>query len=209
MALLIETRYAEQSVTVEEVLDALNSLLRKATTFDERRVIEWHHGDRPSVDIGKPIVWFRHVSRTFDEESGAGRHGTKCDLLVAISLTTRDMTDGAQRDKRIGRSHLATLFQIENAIQGRMLHASYEDRIDQEPPKPTLTKIVSDADREARRLTRSDTSPPVLTIGTMVITELPAHAKTRPEQGYIETSVGVKIPVVLRATVQDAPELTD
>jgi hypothetical protein len=209
MPLLAETRYAEQSVTVEEVLDAINILLRKATGFDARRVIEWHHSERPSVDIGPSIVWFRHVSRSFDEESGAVRYGTKCDLLLAVNLTTRDMTDGAQRDNRIGRSHLASLFQIENAIHGRMLHSSYEDRVDQEPPKPTLTKLVPPADLKNRRLTRSDTDPYILTVGTMVITELPAHAKTRPEQGYIETSVGVKIPVVLRATVQDVPELTD
>jgi hypothetical protein len=205
------SRFSNQSVTPEEVLDAFQDLLGKATGFADRRVVEWHGGGRPEIDLGQSVVWFCHRSRRLDAASGAGRNGTRCDLVIEVNLTTRNFGDGSQRDKVIGRRHLGTQFLIENAFHNRMLHPAYDaiPADSAEPPKPSALRRPPPDDVEARRLTRAETPPPILTVATMVAEAIDAPDKTRPEQGYVETKIRITVPVVLRVTLKDAPDLED
>lgn len=203
-----DSLYSNQSVKVEEVLDAMNLLLLAATGFDERNVIEWHYDNRPNVDTGKSVVWFRHLNREFDTESGAGRHGTKTNLIIEINLTTRGFKDSNHKDKILMRRHLRDLFLIENAIYGQMLFESYEDADGEEPPKPIRRTAITSAEATQRRYNL--TAAPIMVLssgGTMTLAELPAPTRPRPEQGYIESRIGVSVPVILRVTLNSIPEL--
>lgn len=206
---VVPDRYANQSVTVDEVLDAIQGLLVKATGLPERRVVEWYEDGRPGIEGRETLCWFRWLSEEPDTQSGAGRHGTKTDLLVEVNLTTRTMKDTAGRDAKIGRTHLATRFLVVNALYGRMLHPAYDAPVDAQPPMPSVTTRPSADDVDRRRTSRAEVTPPVLTVGTMVSAKLPKPTHPRPEQGYIESRIGVLVPVVLRVTLNDALALTD
>lgn len=201
-------RYANQSVTTAEVLDAVNGLIIAATGFQDRRVIEWHYDNRPNLDHGGTKIWFRHVKRSFDTESGAGRHGTKTNLTAEINVTTRGFPDGAQRDERLIRDHLALTLLIENAFYGRMLHQNYLPAEPGLPPQPSRKTPLSDGEQSSRRY--NDPVAPIAVVshgGTMTAAELPEPARPRPEQGYLESRIGVDIPVVLRVTDDPEPDL--
>lgn len=178
--------YANQSCTVADVLDALKAVLDATQVANARNVVEWNYHDRPSVDAAGPLVWFRWVGRKPDVESGAGRHGTKCDVLVEVNLTTRAFRDAAQRDKRIMRTHLANQAKLENALYGRFLHTAYSTAAGDDPPMPTQDATA-------------------LTVGTMTAADLPAPERPRPEEGYVEARIGVRVPCVLRVTLDDVP----
>lgn len=200
--------FSNQSVKVEEVLDALRLLLIAATGFDDRNVIEWHYDRRPNVDTGKSVIWFRHVKRTFDTDSGAGRAGTKCSLMLEINLTTRGFQDSNHKDKLLMRKHLTTQFLIENAVYGQMLFQEYDAAVGEEPPKPTRRTAITAAEALSRR--QNTASAPIMLLsqgGTMTSAELPAPDRPRPEQGYIEARIGVNVPVLLRVTLDSIPEL--
>lgn len=183
-----ETRWAKQSVDLSDVLDSLAILFRKSLGWAEERVIEWHWGDRPNVDVGRPVVWFGFADGAPDADSGAGRHGMKNLVRVSVSFTTRGFKDGNHKDKKLARDHWAAHYYLQNGLIGRMLHDAYDDRIDNEPPKATQTANV-------------------LSVGTMVTREIPAPKRPRPEAGYIETRFELEIPCVLRLTLADAPVL--
>lgn len=192
--------FANQSVYIDEILDAFQSLLEKALGWSSDRVIEYHHPNRPNVDPGRMIVWYGFVNRQFDTESGAGRYGTRSNVTMAVHLTTRLFTDSNMKDKRLIRKHLNAQLAIENAFYGQMLFPAYQDRRDNEPPAP-VPPDISEQDIQDR-LTGVDGAPiSVLTVATMTAAELPAPERVRPEQGYFDASMGISVPCVLRITV--------
>lgn len=204
------TKYAGQSVTIDEILDAMAALLKAATLYNPRYIIEWHSQQRPSVDANAgSIIWFRYVDREMDLDAGGGaaRAGTKSTMLMEVNVTTRAFTDGSQRDTRLMRKHLTTRFLIENAFWGQMLFDSYADAIGSEPPKPNRRTQISEDERVSRRLGETTANPFVVSIAPMVSAKLPAPEHSRPEQGYLESRIGIAIPVVLRVTLDAAPEL--
>jgi hypothetical protein len=173
---------------MDEILDAFQILLEKSTGFATSRVIEWYGDTRPSAEAGDDVVWFRWLDEDPDSDSGAGRHGFKVSTMIEVNLVTRNMGDQNQRSKRIGRAHLANRYKLLNGIQGRFLFDSYEDRIDEEPPKPSGTALP-------------------LSISTMVIDKLPKTDRDRPESGYLVSKFGVRFDIVFRLTLNDAPPL--
>jgi hypothetical protein len=182
------TTYANQSVALADVLDAFALLLRKATGLKERSVVEYYGDGRPAVEADGHLVWFRWLQEDPDEESGAGRHGTKNEALVEVNLTTRGFKDGAARDRKLGRDHLARRSLIANALYGQILFDAYGDPQGAEPPKPPQDAAV-------------------LTIATMTAAKLPKPDRPRPEQGYIESRIGVRVPCVLRLTLDPVPDM--
>jgi hypothetical protein len=182
------TTHATQSFDFADVLDAFQGLLEKATGFPARRVVEWYGDGRPNVDANGPVVWWRWLGEDIDAESGAGRHGMRDGLTVEANVVTRVMADGNHRDRLLGRAHLATVYLVVNALAGRTLHATYLDVAGDEPPMPE-----PEAD--------------LLTVGTMMVVSLPKPDRPRPEQGCVETRVGIKIPCVLRVTLNDVPPI--
>lgn len=204
----ITSTFASQSVYVNEVLDAFQSLLEKALGWSEDRVIEWHDPSRSaSVDKGRSIVWFGFVNRQLDDQSGAGRWGTRQAVLMEVNLTSRLFGDSVQKDKRLVRKHINSLLQIENAFYGQMLFPSYQDRDGDEPPVP-VSVIITDQDRQDRINGVSGAPIACLTVATMTAAELPKPERPRPEQGYLTTRIGIAVPCVLRITTgndADAP----
>jgi hypothetical protein len=179
--------YANQSVDLGAVLDAVALLCRKALGWHADRVVEHHAEHRNNLDEGRSVVWYQLVGRKPDTESGAGRHGTKVPVVVAVRLVTRMFLDRADKDKLLGRAHWARQFLLENAFYGRFLHDAYDDRVPDDPPMPTQEAGIISAG------------------GTMVMADIPAWNKPRPEQGYLETQLLVEIPCVLRLTLDDVP----
>lgn len=179
--------YANQSVDLAALLDAVALLIRKALRWDAGRVVEHHAARRDNLDEGRSLVWYQLVGRKPDAQSGAGRHGTKVSVVVDIRPTTRMFRDRADADKRLGRAHWVNQFLLENAFYGRKLHDAYDDRAGDDPPMPT---------QEATEISSA---------GTMVMADIPAWQKPRPEQGYLETQLLVEIPCILRLTLDDVP----
>lgn len=203
---------ANQSVTIDEVLDAVSGLLMAATGFQERAVIEWHRDQRPDLTMmqyGSSVVWFRHVKRTNDTESGAGRHGMWTELDLEVNVTTRQMLDGDMRDREIIRSHLGLAYAIDNAYWGRMLHDHYAPAVGLDAPQPVRDKYLSDTEKSLRRLNNPSVPSGVVSVGTMAAAELPAPDRPRAEQGYIESRIGIRIPIVLRLTLTPDPDLEE
>ena len=179
---------ANQAVSIDQVMDAMAILLEKSTGFTSDRIIEWNWENRPIIDAGRPTVWFRWISEEPDIDSGAGRYGFKTNVTLEINVTTRDMSDTAHRDKRLARAHIATRYLVINGVMGRMLHDNYDDRVGVNPPNPPQGNNV-------------DVN--VLSIGTMTMAKLPELSRPRPEQGYVESRIGVTFPVVLKVTTGD------
>lgn len=185
--------FANQSVAVDTLLDAVALLARKALNWTATRVVENHFGRRNNLDAGRSEVWYQLVERQPDTASGAGRYGTKAGVVVDLRLVSRGFEDRADRDRRLGREHWANQYLLENAFYGRMLYDLYEDRVDAEPPMPP-----------------TDGTATVLSAGgTMVMAKIPGWQKPRPEQGYLETQLLVEIPCILRLTLGDVPDLDE
>jgi hypothetical protein len=183
--------YANQSVAVSTLLDAVALLARRALGWSADRVVEDHFQRRNNLDAGRSEVWYQLVERDPDTASGAGRYGTRTPVVVDLRLVTRGFEDRADRDKRLGREHWANQFLLENAFYGQMLFDLYEARVGAEPPKPP-----------------TDGTATVLSAGgTMTMAKIPGWSKPRPEQGYLETQLLVEIPCVLRLTLDSAPAL--
>jgi hypothetical protein len=185
--------YANQSVSIDEVLDAFAILLRKSVGFAADMVVEWNQDTRPDLtNTRDSLIWYRWIEEDPDIDSGAGRYGFKTEVTMEVNLTTRDTSDQAHRDLRITRRHLARRFLIINAIKGQMLFDNYSDRVGTQPPMPPQGNGV-------------DVN--VLSIGTMTIAKIPNAGRPRTEQGYIETKLAVTFPVVLKVTIDDLDEL--
>lgn len=202
----VTTAYAEQSSTISEVMDAFSGLLAKALGWAASRVVEWHSEKRPiTPDPGRSIVWFRFVTRRNDsQEAGPGRHGIREEVILEVNLATRMFGDGAQKDKRLVRKHIAMQLLIENAVVFRELFKEYSAREGLEPPKP-VAQQWGDQERLARRA--GTAGPYRLTVAPMCASELPAPERPRPEQGYFESRIGVSVPCVLRVTLNEAQEI--
>lgn len=181
------TTYANQAVTIDQVLDSMAILLAAASGLRDRNVVEWSGDERKMVDVPSPAIWFRWIDESIDAESGAGRHGMKNEALIEVIPSVRQFKDGAMRSKSITRTHLALRYLIVNAVAGRMLHDAYDAAVGTEPPMPsTGANLISQT-------------------GTMKIAKLPATDRPRPEQGYVETRIGVVVPCVLKVTLNDVP----
>lgn len=181
------TAFANQSVELEAVLDAVADLIGKAVALRARNVIEWYGEARPDATLPGPVVRYRWVDEDLDVDSGAGRHGTRDGIVFEVVVQTRGFKDGGQRDKKLGRDHLATRFLLVNAFAGRMLHSAYDAAVGDEPPKPAADATLLSAG------------------GTMQLVKLPAPDRPRPEQGQVETRLGIRVPCVLKVTLNDAP----
>ncbi len=201
--------YSNQSVSVPEVLDAIQALIMAATGLNERQVIEWHFNSRSNLDQGGSCIWFKLVDRSPDTEAGSGRHGTKAPMVVEICHTTRSFGDSTQKDKIIGRKHWIRQSLLENSFYGQMLFDEYLPWEDGVIATPARTTGFVSSEAEARRIREPDSTPGILTIGTMVSAKLPPPDKPRPEQGYMETRIGVLIPVVLELSLDSVPEIEE
>lgn len=181
---------ANQSQTVDAILDAFQAMLEAATGFQSRRVVEWNGsgGRSASVEAAGAVVWFRWLTEELDGDSGAGRYGTRENVTVEVSVTTRGMKDGSQRDKKLARAHLAIRYLVVNAASGRVLYSAYDAAADGEPPMPAAD------------------GHDLISIAPMKVVKLPAYDRPRPEQGFVETRVGIEVPCVLRVTLNDVPE---
>lgn len=205
----LPSRYANQSVTVDEVLDALGLLIRKATGLTDRKVVEWYGNERPSLEGTETVCWFRWLEEGLEADAGSGRHGTPNNLLMEVNLRTRGFKDQAGKDKKVGRAHLAKVFQVVNALYGQMLFSAYDDPVGDEPPQPTIRTRMSADEVERRRTSLADEDARILTVADMRWGKLPKPNRPDAEQGTIETRIGVVVPVVLRTTINSAPPLED
>jgi hypothetical protein len=171
---------------MDQVLDAFQSLLEKSSGFAADRVIEWYDDNRPNVEKGNDIIWFRWTDESPDSESGAGRHGFRVSTMVEVNLVSRDTN---QRSKRLGRRHLANRYLLINGIQGQMLFSGYKNRSGDFPPQPTNPVTV-------------------LSASTMVIDKLPKTERDkRPESGFMTSKFGVRFDTVLPLIVNDPQPL--
>jgi hypothetical protein len=204
-------KFANQSVTIAETLDAMNALLRAATLLNSENVLEWHSQGRPSADLPSSgrssYIWFRLVNISTDSDSGAGRHGMRQTMNLEVNVVTRGFLGSAQRDRALGGTHLAMCYLVRNAIYGRMLHDAYTNATGGNPPVPTPLTPLTDEQRQDRIDGDAGVGPRILTIATMEAADLPAMDRPRPEQGQVETRIGVAVKVVLRVTTDDIAAL--
>ncbi len=205
------TLYANQSVTLAELLDALTGLIRAATLLNAEAVIEWHNQGRPNANevptTNSTYVWFRFLEAEVNNESGANRHGLTTVCKFEVNVVTRGFQDKNQSDKKLGRKHLAVRLLLENALFGRMLHAAYDDAIAPEPPQTTYTTIPTPQQEEDRREGALTSVLRILSLATITCEKLPAMDRPRPEAGQVETRIGIGIKTVLRVTLNDIEEL--
>lgn len=211
------TIYANQSVTLVELLDALKANIQAATRLGDEAVVEWHAAGRPDANIPSSrlstYVWFRYVDGEVDNDSGAGRYGLPCTCQFEVNIVTRGFEGKAQTDRKLMRRHLAFRLLLENAFYGRMLFDSYDlvdiDGGDLNPPQTTYTTRFTDVDIQDRREGAAGVVPGILSIAPMSVAKLPAAERPRPEQGQIETRLGVAIQTVLRVTLDDIATLEE
>jgi hypothetical protein len=205
------TLYANQSVTLTELLDAITGLIRAATLLPAEAVIEYHGPTRPDVDLSSAnrstIVWFKYVDAVVDNDTGANRHALPANQRFEINVLTRGFQDGAMRDKILGRKHLAFRILLENAFFGMILHDQYDNAVGSEPPKPANQAPFNKNEADQRRQGVAGVGPRTLSIATMTCESLPAMDRPRPEQGCVETRIGVGIKTILRVTLDEAPLL--
>lgn len=203
-----DTLYANQSVAIDEILDAFQDLLEKAACMSSRNVVQWHKDSRPDLTTGGSKIWYRFVNREFDDNMGPGRHGIRQTVIMEVNLTSRLFTDQAQKDRKIIRAHLNTQFLIENAFYFRFLYMNYLHGVGGKPPMPIMTGY-NDKSRQQRRSGTTGIPIGALSIAPMTAAQLPAPDKPRPEQGYLESRIGIAVPCVLRITSNPEPEFVE
>lgn len=208
--------FASQSVTVDELLDAVFALLQAATGFTDRQIIEWHSDQQYKLDNSGgrgSLIWFRYLSMTPNINSGASRYGFKTDFVVEVNLITRSNADGTQTDKLLGRKHIGLVARIVNATMGRMLFDSYAaydaETNGLEPPMTTYTVAMTWQQRQDRAGGVEGAVPRVLSVAEMASAELPPYQHNMPAEGRIQTRLSISIPVVLRLTLNDSVALEE
>ncbi len=174
---------AVQGVKPQQLVDAFAVLLQRATGFTDRQIVLWCFPGRPQIEGYNQMVWFRPGGEEIDPSSGPVRYGNKFTPTFEVSLVSRNMLDGSQRDSRKLPPHYVYRWQIVEAFQNQNLFARYVPISD--PPPATWAVPTPTA----------GLAP--LTVGTMLIGGPQAELKDQFEEGTITTPFRVTVPAVL------------
>lgn len=181
----IPSNQATQGVDPNALIGYLNTYLMKITGFTQRNIVLWCFPSRPSIEGRDEYLWYAPDNEDYDKSEGPVRFGNKYNLKFTVSLCTRTMRDGSQRDTFRLPQHYITRWKLLNSFQNLNLFDSYGEAPTTGqwyPPRPYTT------------------SRPV-SVEPMYLDPTPQAKKDQFEEGSITTTFTVVVPAVLALSI--------
>lgn len=177
---------ANQSIPLWTLLTGLTPFFQLITGFPASWIRLWLEPSRPAIEGKDEFLWYRPMTENVAKSAGPGRFGNRADIKLEIHLLTRYFGDQSQVDDVRAERFYDTYWKLVNSLQGRMLFNKYKG----------LAKATTVWNPPVET---KDALP--LTVETMSLEDLPTGAKTQQEEGTLEATFVVNIPIVLALTV--------